>query len=81
MGTTSEWLSVLVWGGFWGGAMAWTFARRNTQTFNLKGRIQPIATWVPAGLLYGILTIFGWQRAVHPPLLFVTVAALAGTLL
>ncbi|MGA2004326.1 MAG: hypothetical protein ABSG70_13145 [Terriglobales bacterium] len=81
MGTISEWLSVLVWGGLWGSIMAWTTARRGPAIFNLKGRVQHFVTWLPAGLLFGIMTTFHWHRAVHRPLLFVTLAATAGLFL
>jgi hypothetical protein len=81
MGTLSEWLSVVVWGGLWGGAMAWTTGRRVTSISSFKSRVQYVLTWVPAGLLFGIMTTFHWQRAVHKPIVFVTVAAATGLLL
>lgn len=81
MGTVSEWTNVFVWGGIWAGLTAWLFARNKTLAmFQFKGRILKVALWTFAGLLFGILTTFHWQRAVHPPIVFVTVSALAGIL-
>src|ERR1022692_911058 len=44
MGTTREWLSVVIWGGFYGGMMAWWLARSDRAPAMLKpkGRLARI---------------------------------------
>jgi hypothetical protein len=83
MGTTSEWLQALLWGGLWGGGMAWWSSRKVVPAIlrRPRGRLLHVALWGLAGLLFGILTTFHWQRAVHRPLVFVSVAAVAGMFL
>jgi hypothetical protein len=85
MGTTSEWLTVLLRGGLWGGLMAWVFTRdRVPEILKPKGRrdrILYVVFYVLTGLLFEFMDTFGWQRAVHTPLVFVSVAAMAGLFL
>ena len=86
MGTTSEWLSILIWSGLFGGAMAWWSAKsdRAPAMFKPKGRVERIehaVSWVLAALLVEILTTFHWQRVIHRPLVFVTLGVIAGLLL
>jgi hypothetical protein len=80
MGTPGEWLSVLVWGGLWGGTMAWWTERNGDAALTAEERIPHLTMWALAGLWFGIMTTFHW-RAVHRPIVFVTVAALAGMVL
>lgn len=61
--------------------MAWTMGRQMSSIFTFKGRVRYVLKWVPAGLLFGIMTTFQWQRAVHRPLVFITLAATAALLL
>jgi len=82
MGTTSEWLQALLLGGLWGGGMAWWSARdRAPAILRRKSRILHVVLYALAGLLFGIMSTFHLQRVVHTPLVFVTVAAVAGMLL
>ncbi|HZD30689.1 MAG TPA: hypothetical protein VE779_03420 [Candidatus Angelobacter sp.] len=82
MGTIGEWLSVLVWGGLYGGTMAWWTARdRGSSVFKQTDRVEHLVSWAFGGLLFGIMTTFSWHRAIHRPLIFVTVSAFAGIFL
>lgn len=75
MGTTGDWLSVLLSGGFYGVAMGlWNTPQKPA----IGTRKSWLVGWMFAGLLFGILSTFGWRRALHPPIVFVTVAACAG---
>jgi len=78
MGTVSEWANVFVWGGLWAGLVWWFSRKKALAIYQPKGRTLKTAWWGFAGLLFGILTTFHWERAVHPPIVFVTVSALAG---
>ena len=80
MGTASEWLSALVWGGLWGAFMAWWMARHQDASLPRRERVLSLAAWAPMGMWFGIVTTFGW-RAWHRPLLFVTVGLPVGTFL
>lgn len=80
MGTTSEWLSVLVWGGLWGAMMAGWTALRQDKTLPRRVRVLNLALWAPLAVWFGIVTTFGW-RAWHRPLLFMTVGLLLGMFL
>jgi hypothetical protein len=80
MGTLGEWLSALVWGGLWGGTMAWWTAHRGDAALTGGGRISHLTLWALAGLWFGIITTFGW-RAVHRPIVFITVATVASLFL
>jgi len=65
-----------------GGRLPWISASTFSKVTTLKGRILGRIVWLlPPGLLYGILYIFHWHRAVHPPLVFITVLAFAGTIM
>ena len=86
MGTAGQWLRVLIYGGIYGGVMAWWLAKSSKTPAMLKpkGRVERIeyaVTWALMGLIYGIVTTFHWQRATHRPLVFVTLIALTGVLL
>ena len=77
MGTTGEWLQVLLMGGFVGGVMAWGPAhRRASANRNPAWRIGDVIDWALMGLAFGIVVTFHW-RAFHRPLVFVTVAVFA----
>src|ERR1700676_576146 len=82
MGTMGEWVQVLLAGGFWGGAMAWVFARRrrlaNRQPTWL---LADVLTWALGGVWVGIVTTFHWQRAFPSPIAFITVPTVAAILL
>ena len=85
MGTTSEWLSILVWAVLFGGVMAWWCAKsdRAPAMFKPKGRVEHVEqamAWILASLLVEIISTFHW-RAIHRPLIFITLAVLAGLLL
>jgi hypothetical protein len=81
MGTAGEWLQVLLLGGLWGGAMAWWSARDRPLRFSSpRGRVLHLVLWAMAGLLFGILVVFQWRQALHPPLVFATAAAVVGML-
>lgn len=80
MGTLSDWASVVVWGGLWAGVTAWAI-RPKIPIYRSKMHAQYMLMWIPLGLLFGIMTTFHWQRAVHRPLIFVTLATLAAFLL
>lgn len=58
--------------------MAWMDASRSSLNKTPKGRVLFALEWIFAGLLFGILVTFGWHRAVHAPLVFITVAAFGG---
>jgi hypothetical protein len=79
MGTTSEWISALVWGGLWGAFMAW-WTERAGRSLPRRERILSLALWAPAGVWWGVVTTFSW-RAWHRPLLFVNLGLLVGTFL
>jgi hypothetical protein len=80
MGTTSEWVQVLLAGGFWGGFMAWVFARRRASANLKRWHIVDVLMWALAGLWFSLVTTLRW-RSFHRPIVFVTVAAIAGVLL
>jgi hypothetical protein len=75
MGTTHEWLRVLISGTIYGAVMSWALARKWAKFRWLEGSF-----FVIAGLAYGVATTFG-SRALHPPLLFVSVGVFAGMLI
>jgi len=60
MGTTGDWLSVLLSGGFYGVAMGlWN----TPQKAAIGTRKSWLVEWMFAGLLFGILSTHGWRRA------------------
>lgn len=77
-----DWVLVLVSDLFCVGSVAWISASTLSKVNTLKGRILGRIVWLlPPGLLYGILYIFRWHRAFHPPLIFITVLAFAGMIM
>lgn len=80
MGTASQWLSVLLWGGLWGAFVASLVARPQDASLPRRERILSLAFCAPIGLNNGIVTTFGWQ-AWHRPLVFVTVGSFVGIFL
>src|SRR5215470_20335883 len=78
MGTISEWLRVLAVGALWGGIMAWRDASKEPLNKTRRGWVLFAVDQMTAGLLLGILWVFGWRRAFHQPLVYITVAAVAG---
>jgi len=77
MGTASEWLSAVVWGGLWGTLMAWWMARHQNPNFTRRQQIVSLVLWAPAGLWFGIVTTFhgrAWRR----PLVFVNIGLWVG---
>jgi hypothetical protein len=82
MGTTSEWIQVLLAGGFWGGfMMLWSARQRASKNLKPTWLIEEAFSWALMGLWFGVVTTFHWRRAFHVPLVFVTVAAFAGACL
>ncbi len=70
------------WAGF--GVAGWRGGLRATEPLQFsdtKSRILHLVLYALAGLLFGIMSTFHLQRVVHRPLVFVTVAAVAGMLL
>jgi hypothetical protein len=63
--------------------MAWWFALPTEGSQELKPTWQfaDIIYWVLVGLLFGLMTTFHWQRAVHKPLVFVTGPVFSGLLI
>ena len=80
MGTASQWLSVLLWGGLWGAFMVWLVASPQDASLPRRERILSLAVCAPIGVNFGIVTTFGWQ-AWHRPLVFVTVGLFLGIFL
>lgn len=80
MGTTKEWIEVAFAGIFWGGWMLVWSALRNRQKSRPAVSSMDVIVWTLAGLCYGIMTTFHWQRASHPPIVFLLVASLVGAL-
>ena len=79
MGTISDWVRVLLAGGFWGGWMAfWSAQRRGNTNLKPTWLKSDIFSWAFMGLWFGIVTTFHWHRAFHWPLVLITVASFAG---
>ena len=81
MGTIFEWLSVLLSGGIYGVAMALWNPPRKVAVGARTSYALHVVGWMFAGLLFGIATTLGWRRALHTPIVFITVAALAEILI
>ena len=77
MGTINEWLRVLVASALWGGIMAWRDASKEPLNKTRRGWVLFAVDHMTGGLLIGILLVFQW-RAFHQPVVYITVAALAG---
>jgi hypothetical protein len=82
MGTSKEWIQVILLGGFWGAWMtAWSAHKRPSENLKPILCIQDIFSWGLMGVWFGVVTTFHWQRAFHMPLVLVTVAAFGGACL
>lgn len=83
MGTIFDWFSVLLWGGLWAGLMAWWTAlpTEGSQELRPTWQFAGFIRWVLAGLFFGLMTTFHWERAVTKPLIFVTGPVFSGLLI
>jgi hypothetical protein len=69
-------------GSFYGfGMLLWTGYKRKAKNIKPVITVGDGALWLLGGLLFGLLTTFGWLRTFRPPLLFLSIAALAGILI
>jgi hypothetical protein len=74
MGTSKEWVHVLLTGGFWGGWMVcWDAYRRHAAGLKPVLRIVDLFSLALAAAWFGIGATFGW-RAFHRPLVFIMTA-------
>jgi hypothetical protein len=79
MGTIHDWIDVVIWGGFFGVAMALSGGLRKAPEGSKTGW-----SWVDGvssallGLFFGVGSTFRW-RALHPPLVFILLLAIGGT--
>jgi fluoride ion exporter CrcB/FEX len=81
MGTIFDWVLVLLCGGLWAGLTTWWF-RLPTEGSQKQERTRAdIILAVLGGLLFGLMTTFHWERAVHKPLVFLTGPVFAGLLI
>lgn len=79
MGTTKEWIEVLLSGGFWGAWMiGWSAHKRASENLKPSLCIRDIFSWALMGLWFGVVVTFHWQRAFHMPIVLVTIAAFVG---
>jgi hypothetical protein len=79
MGTAKQWIEVALTGGFWTGCML-LFDMMRGDNFGQSTRAHILSSIV-AGFWFGLLVTFGWQAAVHRPLLYLVMPAFVATLL
>ena len=80
MGTSSEWIKVVLLGGFWGLWMIlWSAHRRTSMNLRPAWCLEEALSWLLTGLSFGIVVVFPLRRAFGMPLIFVTVAAFVGS--
>jgi hypothetical protein len=78
MGTTHEWIEVVIWGGFFAIAMTLSSSLRKAPDSSKTGW-----SWVDGvssallGLFFGVGSTFRW-RALHPPFVFILLLAICG---
>ena len=74
MGTTKEWVEVVLAATFWGGLMLLVkvLERKGAWTKSVMPGRQ-VLIWALGGLVFGLVTTFGWKRAFSFPLIFLTV--------
>jgi hypothetical protein len=75
MGTANEWVHVALVSIFWSGAMLLLESVRRDGEFKLARPGLATLTFALGGLLFGLLTTFGW-RVLRVPLIFLTAGLL-----
>ena len=71
MGTANEWMKVALAAVLWALLMLFfTAPDRKRKGYTPATSGEDVAMWACAG--FGLITIFGWQRAFHVPLIFQT---------
>ncbi len=80
MGTSNEWIKVVLLGGLWGLSMILSSAhRRTSMSLKTAWYLEEVLSWLLMGLCFGIVVVFPLRRAFSMPLVFVTVAAFVGS--
>jgi uncharacterized membrane protein YuzA (DUF378 family) len=81
MGTAKQWIEVAFAGCFWGGFMLlWSVSKRRKANIRPYLSFSDALAWGLMGLWFGLVTAFGWQ-AIRTPIIFLVVAAFAGSLI
>jgi|SRR5580698_7281246 hypothetical protein len=80
MGTTHDWIEVVIWGGLFGIGMALSSGLRKAPEGSETGWSWARGVFYGLlGLFVGIGTTFHW-RALHPPLVFILLLAIGGAI-
>lgn len=81
MGTLRDWFEVIFLGFLWAGLTLWlsTFRQAAGTTRRILG-FRRVLSFSLVGLWFGLMLTFRWN-ALHPPLIFLTVASFLGGIL